>query len=233
MDNFAHEVGWSHTRNRVTCFVDMGGDLVLANTQVMNIRSRRMKQERTQRNPADYPILGVLWHSPSHGYDLCRELGERLGEIWTLRNSHIYALLAGLEKDGLVQHERVDQQARPAKKVFRITDEGRQTFLDWARSPVENARDIRLEFLAKLHFARLDSPSAVADLIADQLRVCLGNEKRLRERRRFCKSATERAALDFRLAMVEATVAWLTRRRSGDPPQEEEARAKTAEDYRV
>jgi PadR family transcriptional regulator, regulatory protein AphA len=189
-----------------------------------------MNQDKNQRNPADFPILGVLWRSPSHGYDLCRELGERLGEIWTLRNSHIYALLAGLEKDGLVAHQRVDQETRPTKKVFRITDAGRQVFLDWVRSPVENVRDVRLEFLAKLHFARQDSPSALADLIADQLGACLGSEKRLRDKRRLCRTATERAALDFRLAMVEATVMWLTRLRSPDPMAREGTEVRTAED---
>jgi PadR family transcriptional regulator, regulatory protein AphA len=182
----------------------------------VNIRKWRMKQQNSQRNPADFPILGVLSVSPSHGYDLCRELGERLGEIWTLRRSHIYALLAGLEKDGLVRHERVGQETRPTKKVYCITEEGIRTFLDWVRSPVEPVRDMRLEFMAKLHFARLESPSAVADLVADQLARCLGKEKYLREKRRFCKTTTERAALDFRLAMVEATVAWLSRLRTPD-----------------
>lgn len=189
-----------------------------------------MKQDKGQRNPADFPILGVLWRSPSHGYDLCRELGDRLGEIWTLRNSHIYALLAGLEKDGLVEHERVNQETRPTKKVFRITEKGRETFLEWMRSPVDNVRDIRLEFLAKLHFARQDSPSVVADLIADQLGVCLANEKVLRDKRRFCKTSTERATMDFRLAMVEATVMWLTRMRSQDPSHVEATGARSPRD---
>ncbi len=175
-----------------------------------------MRPEKSERNPADFPILGMLRHSPSHGYDLCRELADRLGEIWTLRTSHIYALLSGLEKDGLVQHERVGQERRPTKKVFRITAAGQEAFMDWVRSPVEHLRDIRLEFLAKLHFSLVDSPSAAADLIGDQLGVCLRYEKRLREKRRLCKTATEQAALDYRLAMMDATVAWLTRLRNPD-----------------
>ena len=190
-----------------------------------------MKRSKPQRNPAEYPILGMLWDSPSHGYDLCRELSERLGEIWTLRNSHIYALLAGLEKEGLVQHERVQQDVRPAKKVYCITDEGRKILMDWVCTPVENIRGIRLEFLAKLHFARLHAPTRVADLISDQLGVCLRNEKRLRDKRRSCKSATERAAIDFRLTMVEATVAWLTRLRSPGVMLGEEPEAKTVEEF--
>jgi DNA-binding PadR family transcriptional regulator len=168
-----------------------------------------MAQRNKTRNPADFPVLGVLYRGPVHGYDLCRELRERLGEIWRLRTSHIYALLAGLEKDGLVSHERVDQEARPAKKVYRITGEGRLAFLAWVRSPVMNVRDIRLEFLARLYFSGIDSPTALVDLIANQLSVCRSDVKRLRNFRRLCKTDMERAALDYRLAMLNAVEAWL------------------------
>ncbi len=122
---------------------------------------------------------------------------------------HIYALLAGLERDGLVRHERVDQETRPAKKVFSITDEGRLVFLVWVRSPVTSVRDIRLEFLAKLYFSRFDSPTALDDLVSNQLTVCRSNMKRLSNSRRLCKTDTERAALDYRLAMLNAVEAWL------------------------
>lgn len=189
---------------------------------VMNIRCDNM-QDMKLRNPADFPVLGILNRGPAHGYDLCRELSERLGEVWRLRTSHIYALLAGLEKDGLVRHERVDQETRPAKKVFSITAEGRHVFLEWVRSPVMNVRDIRLEFLAKLHFTRFESPTAVADLIANQLSVCRNSQKRLRKSRALCKTDTECAALDFRLAMLKATEVWLLRLSSPARRQSQEA----------
>jgi PadR family transcriptional regulator, regulatory protein AphA len=166
-------------------------------------------QDKKTRNPADFPVLGVLHGGPAHGYDLRRELKERLGEVWTLGPSHIYALLAGLEKDGLVRHDRVDQKTRPAKKVFSITDEGRLIFLAWVRDPVINVRDMRLEFLAKLHFARFDSAAAVSELIGRQLSVCRGSKQRLKRKRAACKTETECAVLDFRLAMLDASVAWL------------------------
>jgi PadR family transcriptional regulator AphA len=177
-----------------------------------------MNEKRT-RNPADFPVLGILYAGPAHGYDLCRELRDRLGEIWTLRTSHIYALLAGLEKDGLVRHDRVDQEARPAKKVFNITDEGRLVFLAWIRSPVMNVRDIRLEFLTKLHFAKFDSPTAVTDLVANQLSVCRSNQRRMRRQKSLCKTETESAAMEFRLAMLSATVAWLSTLKPADRRQ--------------
>ncbi len=168
-----------------------------------------MAHDTKQRNLADFPVLGLLCEGPTHGYELCSELRDRLGEIWTLRTSHVYALLAGLERDGLVQHERVDQETRPAKKIFSITDEGREAFRIWAHSPVFNVRNVRLEFLAKLHFARRESASALNDLIAEQLSVCSSTEERLEAKRLHCSNQTEREALDFRLAMVRATADWL------------------------
>ena len=172
-----------------------------------------MQQKRETRNPADFPVLGTLYLGSVHGYDLYHGLSRRLGEIWRLHKSHVYALLAGLEKDGLVRHERIDQEAGPAKKVFTITDEGRTVFLTWVRSPVMNVRDIRLEFLTKLHFARCYSSTAAENLIANQLSVCQRNEKRLTNSRRLCKTETEREALDYRLTMLNAVQEWLLRLR--------------------
>lgn len=188
-------------------------------SHLMDIRCRPMVQDTRVRNPADFPILGLLHDGPAHGYELCSELRERLGAIWTLRTSHIYALLAGLERDGLVCHERVDQETRPAKKVFSITDKGKVTFLAWVESPVLNVRHMRLEFLAKLHFARLHSPTALGDLIDKQLSVCRNNARYLQDKKQRCKTQTELEALDFRLAMVEAIAAWLTRLRTGGNTQ--------------
>ncbi|MFH1116001.1 MAG: PadR family transcriptional regulator [Pseudomonadota bacterium] len=168
-------------------------------------------QKEKQRNPAEFPVLGMLYTRPAHGYDLCRKLRQQLGEIWTLRTSHIYALLAGLERDGLVRHNCVEQGTRPAKKVFTITDKGRLVFWVWVRSPVMNVRDIRLEFLTKLHFARLDSFSTLEDLIANQLNVCRSGRRRLKKVRVLSETETEAVGLDFRVAMLSAAIRWLER----------------------
>ncbi len=191
--------------------LNIKGDKLLPDISRTNVHMTVTPSDRQARNRSDFPVLGVLFRGPLHGYDLCRELRGSLGEIWGLRTSHIYALLAGLEKDGLVRHDLVHQETRPAKKVFSITYEGRLVFLEWLRSPVVNVRDIRLEFLAKFHFARFDSPEAVADLIAKQLTICRSSPKRLKNKRALCRTVTEYAVIDFRLAMLEASVAWLLR----------------------
>ena len=184
---------------------------------IMNNQHSIPSGDKKERNPADYPLLGVLMLGPAHGYDLCAELRARLGEIWILGTSHIYALLIGLEKDGLVSHERIDQENRPAKKVFCITSEGRKVFTTWMTSPVSNVRDIRMEFFAKLYFARLESHEVAAKLIDDQLKVCRENAKRQMARKEASNVEAERAVLDYRLAMLKATVACLRRTRAALP----------------
>ena len=181
---------------------------------IMNNQHASATDHKKERNPAEFPLLGVLSLGPAHGYDLCTELRQRLGEIWILHTSHIYALLAGLEKDGFVSHERIDQENRPAKKVFRITAEGRILFRTWMTSPVTNVRDIRMEFFAKLYFARLESQEVAAKLIDDQLKVCRDNAKRQMARKEASNVEAERAVLDYRLAMLKTTVACLRKTRA-------------------
>jgi PadR family transcriptional regulator, regulatory protein AphA len=181
---------------------------------MMNNQNPTASGHSKERNPAEFPLLGVLCLGPAHGYDLCTELRQRLGEIWILHTSHIYALLAGLEKDGFVFHERIDQENRPAKKVFRITPEGRTLFWTWMTSPVTNVRDIRMEFFAKLYFARLESHEVAAKLIDDQLKVCRDNAKRQMARKEASNVEAERSVLDYRLAMLKTTVACLRKTRA-------------------
>jgi len=162
------------------------------------------------RNQADFPVLGMLTLGPAHGYEICHDLSDRLGGTWRLRTSHIYALLARLEVDGLVVHERVGQETRPAKKVFSLTPAGRELFSQWLKSPVKSVRQLRLEFLAKLHFAGEQPNGTAARLVKDQVVLFEANAGRLRQRMNLRQSATDRLALQFRLAMLDAAITWLT-----------------------
>ncbi len=202
--------------------LDSEGAGMLLTTHTVNNSNQNITSGRS-RNPSDFLVLGVLYREPAHGYDICRELKKYMGEIWRLRTSHVYALLANLQKDGLVRHDRVDQETRPAKKVFSTTNEGQSVFLNWLRTPVSHQRDIRLEFLAKLHFTRFYSPGAVAKLIENQLEVCRTSLERLNTKIERCETDTERSSLDFRLTILQATESWLIKLQSQDPAQSEGA----------
>jgi len=162
-----------------------------------------------ERNPAEYLVLGALAGGPLHGYDLYQYLEEHLGRIWTLGRSQTYALLSRMEQAGLVAHERQAQEKRPDRKVFSLAPSGRKKFNAWVTAPVEHVRDLRLEFLAKIHFLEINSPKLLENLIEGQQEVCRGKTARMEERKQSSASRVERLTYDYRSSQAEAACKWL------------------------
>lgn len=74
---------------------------------------------------------------------------EPVGFFWHARRSQIYPELARLEEAGLVEHTVVEQQERPDKKVYEITDAGRSALAAWAAEPMPMPAE-RDEFMLKV-----------------------------------------------------------------------------------
>lgn len=170
---------------------------------------KRDPVSRTLATP-EYAVLGVITLGPAHGYDVFRFLKENLHDVCRVGRSQTYAVLARLEQESLVSHERVDQASHPAKKIASRTPRGKDVFDAWLDSPVSRIRDLRVEFLVKLFFAELKGPEIRDRLVLRQLEVCRGKLARLEETRRSGRSRIESCAVDFRVAIVAATIGWLT-----------------------
>src|SRR5262245_58044512 len=84
-----------------------------------------------------YALLGILARGPLSGYDLARNLQMPVGYFWQANHSHIYPELAHLEAEGLVRHEVVLQARRPSKKIYSMTDAGREALQQWVGTPGE------------------------------------------------------------------------------------------------
>jgi DNA-binding PadR family transcriptional regulator len=168
-----------------------------------------MSPTEKTRNPAEYVVLGALALGPAHGYEIARRVRDGLGETWRLGRSSIYGILKSLEKEGLVRHERVDQDALPARKVFTLSSHADEVLSAWLLAPVPNIRDLRIEFLAKLHFVGVIRPGDKARLVADQLAVCRDRLNRLRELDRAPGTPSERRSVEFKIAVASAVVRWM------------------------
>lgn len=161
------------------------------------------------RHPQEYVILGLLMKEERHGYEIHHYFSSGLGRVWYAGRSQIYALLKGLEMKGKVASVVEIQDHRPAKKVYSITPEGRETFLTWLHAPVQKIRDIRLEFLAKLFFMRELEPTGIGELIAKQVKVCQGHIRSLRQKEHVCPDEFDRLVFQFRICQTEAVLTWL------------------------
>ena len=158
----------------------------------------------------EHTLLGLLHREPRHGYDLFQELGssEGLAMVWRLKQGHLYALLGRLEQEGYVVATLESQEARPPRKVYTLTDKGRQAFRAWMETPVTRGRQLRLEFLAKLHFALLESEEAALRLVSAQREACrTWDEAQPVE---MAGPVTFPSLVgSFRASQVQASIAWL------------------------
>jgi PadR family transcriptional regulator, regulatory protein AphA len=96
-----------------------------------------------------YTILGLLnWQSLS-GYDLKKIIAESELFYWSGNNNQIYNRLIELHNQGLVSQVIIQQESLPAKKIYTITDTGREELHRWLLSEPE-LPEFRNNFLITL-----------------------------------------------------------------------------------
>ena len=123
--------------------------------------------------PAEYAILGLLESQPMHGYEMFQQFKNgALGQIVHLEMSQMYAFLKKLERLKYIEAQLEAQGPRPPRKIFRLTEQGRRTFFQWLKEPVERPREIRILFLIKLYFVRQFTPEETGSLIDQQIVAC-------------------------------------------------------------
>ena len=99
-------------------------------------------------------LLGLLNHRPMTGYDLKKILDHPMGFFWVAQMSQIYRELNKLEAKGLVKSEVEPQEKRPDRKVYQLTKEGRETFLNWLNKfPDQLSQVRRSRFLMRIFFS--------------------------------------------------------------------------------
>ena len=116
----------------------------------------------------EHAILGFLNYQPFSGYDLKKVFDTTVRHFWPADQSQIYRTLGRLAEQGCVKMEKVEQSNRPDRKVYHLTDAGRQVFTDWVEQPVSSLRSARVELLAKLRFYDWLALPGVGKLIRDQ-----------------------------------------------------------------
>jgi DNA-binding PadR family transcriptional regulator len=83
-----------------------------------------------------HAILVSLCEQAGSGYELARRFDRSIGYFWAATHQQIYRTLRTMETDGWVDVDVVEQQARPDKKVYRVTDAGRAELSRWIAEPL-------------------------------------------------------------------------------------------------
>lgn len=78
-----------------------------------------------------YAILGLLEQKPRSGYELSQEFESTLNEFWSAKHSQIYPELRKLTEEGAVEYQVEIVGTALEKKMYSITQQGREDFLRW------------------------------------------------------------------------------------------------------
>ena len=116
-----------------------------------------------------YAILGLLMKKDMTGYELTKEFNSALFEFWNASHSQIYPKLKALTKEGLIEYHIEITGTVLEKKVYTITDAGKEAFKKWEETLYPMPSLPKDEFRLQLFFSHLASPEFRIQLLQDQL----------------------------------------------------------------
>jgi DNA-binding PadR family transcriptional regulator len=132
--------------------------------------------------------------------------------FWNAKQSQIYTTLKALEEEQLIQSVIEEQQSRPDRRVYSLTDAGRAALNGWLNEPLAETEQVKSSLLLKLFFsARLDKETVIA-----QLRVHLGLHRSQVELYRAETRATIEAISSQNPALQRDAVMWEATRHFGE-----------------
>ena len=101
--------------------------------------------------PLKHGLLGLLNYKSDTGYDLDKSFKQSLNFFWKAQTSQIYRELNKMEREGWLASETIIQMGKPNKKVYSITDNGREELNKWLHHHESMEWvTLRSEFLMKL-----------------------------------------------------------------------------------
>ena len=167
-----------------------------------------MPKVKTFLTPAEYAVLGMVRRKPTYGYELKQEFTGRkgLGRVCPIEPAMVYAILKSLSGLELVDGEW-DNSAYPPKAIYSATEAGDLEFQRWLVRPVGRMRDVRLDFLIKLHFLLQEDPGQAHDLMEAQIEICRQYEASIDEE----KSGVEPGSFDALVLESKSSAARITR----------------------
>jgi|SRR5579883_853546 DNA-binding PadR family transcriptional regulator len=100
---------------------------------------------------ADMLILAALLSRPMHGYEIKKTYDQALGGLVTLNHNQLYPALRRFEAMGAVRCEAIEQQGKPDRHIYSLTDHGlaelREMLRDFPQTIARNDMEFHVRFV--------------------------------------------------------------------------------------
>lgn len=148
-------------------------------------------------------LLSVLMGGPATGYDIKKIMENEVSTLLDVSLSNLYPALNELAAEGLVTFQKVEQDSRPNKKVYELTEAGRAACLKALMSGDARHR-LRSEFIFILSFAPFLPRWRVKELLDQRLADTNEVLRDLDRREREAVQMGQKFCLGFGRVMMEA-----------------------------
>jgi DNA-binding PadR family transcriptional regulator len=173
-----------------------------------------MAKRRKVGNLLALAVLGTLAERPMHPYEIASVLRRRGKEQSIQINwGSLYTVVQNLEKHGFIEVSGTDRHGnRPERRIYRITEAGREEVEDWMRELIGAPEKEYPRFEAALSMAGLLPPDEVLRLLEKRL---LALDKTAAKEQQTLAELSEvlpRVFLvegEYHVAMVKAEAGWI------------------------
>ncbi|EOQ11650.1 hypothetical protein KQ3_01863 [Bacillus cereus B5-2] len=105
----------------------------------------------------DILLLAELMTGPKHGYEIKKNVQNRLGENFELNHNTLYPALRRFENMGAITKKIHKQVGKPNRNMYDITETGEEVFSEMLREFPEKLATNNAEFLVRIAlFEKLD-----------------------------------------------------------------------------
>lgn len=159
-----------------------------------------------------YAVLGLLTFGEMSGYDVNKVADQSLAFFFTPAKSQIYSELRRLVSLGYATEREVEQDRRPDKRLYRITERGRRALRDWLNTAEVESAEIKSPFLVKVFFGAHMSREALLHQVKEMRTRDAEELQTLKEIETLIKDQEEMffpyLTLKCGLAAVRAVLRW-------------------------
>jgi DNA-binding PadR family transcriptional regulator len=82
-----------------------------------------------------HAVMAALLEDEASGYDLAKAFDASVANFWMATPQQLYRELERMQADGLVRARVVEQERRPNKRLFSLTEAGRRELRDFTAVP--------------------------------------------------------------------------------------------------
>lgn len=175
-----------------------------------------MEEGMKTYNHTTYAILGILTTDCRTGYDIKQLMDQSLQHFWKISYGQIYPTLKNIVKEELATVQTLEQEGKPSRKEYTLTEKGEDVLKTWLHKPIEQIPVERNEILLKLFFGRQQTEENIRSYVIDYQEKLMEQAETYKQIEKVIQDYGRQAGderywlmtLDYGKRMTEAAIDW-------------------------